>query len=93
MNIYRQELELKCIESDEAILNLNDKINSQSMKIEELLSLHGSRIEPAQNDSQNRINLLQKDKAIKNLVDVRLFNIYEDYRLWMALLSIMKLRD
>lgn len=36
INIYKRDLEVKCIESDEAILNLNDQIRLLNLKMEEM---------------------------------------------------------
>ena len=37
LNIYQKELEIKCIDSDEAILGLNERVASLTNKVEDLL--------------------------------------------------------
>lgn len=69
INIYKRDLEVKCIESDEAILGLNDQIRLLNLKMEEMQqnSLMGASSSDAKGANANP----NKEKAIKNLVDVR----------------------
>ena len=50
LNVYKRDLEIKCIESDEAILGLNQRIRALQTRVEELMLLQGvPRGEPEQN--------------------------------------------
>eukprot|EP00347_Sterkiella_histriomuscorum_P016618 403352497 len=72
LNIYNRDLEIKCIESDEAILGLNDQIRLLNSKMEEMSLNSQGQIGASNAGSDNINNRVQnqnKDKAIKNIVE------------------------
>ena len=79
LNIYKRDLETKCIESDDAILELNAQINFLNSRIDEILSKqqNGSSNFLSGNTSSSDANanraIIQanKERALKSIVNVR----------------------
>ena len=61
LNVYKRDLEQKCIEQDEAILGLNEKIGVLQDRIEQLTS---------NGEGGSKTIDIHKEKALKNIVEV-----------------------